>query len=275
LTDQHTRHEEREPDVSVDSLFDGKMVCRQPRQGYRFSLDSILLAHFSPVHNGDSILDMGCGCGIVGLIMMFRWQTLLKELVGLEIQTELAELAGKNGRLNGFDKKYKIVEGDLCTIKASFPAESFSRVVCNPPFYTSGSGRESTDRQSLIARHQVCSSTDQVMAAASWVVKNRGSVCVVFPADRLVELVGSMVTAHLQPKRMQMVYSYPGKKGTARLVLIEAIKNGGPGVTILPPFCIYQKKNGAYTNEMQRLYDGHWEEQGITPENEDHIMNTM
>ncbi len=251
------------------------MVCRQPRQGSRFSLDSILLAHFSAVRQGDTILDMGCGCGIVGLIMMFRWQTLLKELVGLEIQPELAELAGKNGRLNGFDKKYKIVEGDLRTIKASFPAESFSRVVCNPPFYTSGSGRESTDRQSLIARHQVCSSTDQVMAAASWVVKNRGSACVVFPADRLIELVGSMVAAHFQPKRMQMVYSYPGKKRTARLVLIEAIKNGGPGVAILPPFCIYQKKNGAYTNEMQRLYEGHWEEQGITPGNEGHIMNTM
>ena len=82
-----------ELDVSDDSLFDGRMVCRQPRQGYRFSVDSILLAHFSPVQNGDSVLDMGCGCGIVGLIMMFRWQTLLQKLVGLEIQPELAELA--------------------------------------------------------------------------------------------------------------------------------------------------------------------------------------
>jgi tRNA1Val (adenine37-N6)-methyltransferase len=262
LTDQHTRYQGAAgSDVSTDSLFDGEMVCQQPRQGYRFSVDSILLAHFSPIQKGDSVLDLGCGCGIVGLIIMYRWQRVLEEVVGLEIQPELAELAGNNGHLNGFAEKFKVVEGDLRTIKTSFPAESFTRVVCNPPFYTSGSGKESTDRQSLIARHQVCASTEQTMAAAFLVVKNRGSVSVVFPADRLVELTGSMVTAGLQPKRMQMVYSYPGEEGVARLVLIEAIKNGGPGVAILPPFYIYQGKNGMYTDDMQRLYDPHWEEQ--------------
>ena len=262
MTDQHTRHAGAAgSDVSTDSLFDGGLICQQPRQGYRFSLDSILLAHFTPIQNGDSVLDLGCGCGIVGLIIMYRWQTVLQEVVGLEIQPELAEIAGNNGRLNGFIKKFKVVEGDLRTIKTSFPAESFTRVVCNPPFYTTGSGRESTDRQSLIARHQVCASTDQTMAAASLVVKNRGSVSVVFPADRLVELTVSMATAGLQPKRMQMVYNYPGGEGTARLVLIEAIKNGGPGLAILPPFSLYQEKNGTYTYQMQKLYDPNWEEQ--------------
>jgi tRNA1Val (adenine37-N6)-methyltransferase len=258
LADLQTQNEENGLEVSVDSLFAGGMVCRQPRQGYRFSVDSVLLAHFSPVQCGDSVLDLGCGCGIVGLILMFRWQLLLQNLVGLEIQPELAELARENGRLNGFDDKFTIVEGDLRNIKAHFRAESFSRVFCNPPFYTSGSGRENTDRQSLIARHQVCSSTDEVMSAASFVVKNRGSVSVVFPADMLVELFGSMRVASLQPKRMQMVYSYPERHSTARLILVEAIKNGGPGVTVLPPLYIYQEKNGPYSNDMQRMYTPHW-----------------
>ena len=261
--------------MSADSLFGGEMICQQPRQGYRFSVDSILLAHFSPIQNGDNVLDLGCGCGIVGLIIMYRWQTVLQGVVGLEIQPELAELARNNGRLNGFAEKFRVVEGDLRTMKASFPAESFTRVVCNPPFYTSGSGRESTDRQSLIARHQVCASTDQTMAAASLAVKNRGSVSVVFPADRLVELVGAMLTAGLQPKRMQMVYSYPGEKGTARLVLIEAIKNGGPGVAILPPFSIYQEKNGPYTGEMQRMYEPHRGQQRKGAGRKDHVVTTM
>lgn len=259
LADPQIRQEESGGDVSGDSLFAGRMVCRQPRQGYRFSVDAILLAHFSPVQSGDSVLDMGCGCGIVGLILMFRWQKLLQSLVGLEIQPELAKLARENSRLNGFGYQFTIVEGDLRNIKVYFRAESFSRVFCNPPFYTSGSGRESTDRQSLIARHQVCSSTDQAMAAASFVVKNRGSVSVVFPADRLVELFGSMRVANLQPKRMQMVYSYPERQTIAGLVLVEAIKNGGPGITILPPFYMYQGKNGPYSDDMQRMYETHWE----------------
>ena len=274
MTDLDTGKKTLGPDARVDSLFNGHMVCQQPRQGYRFSVDSVLLAHFSPVLNGDSVLDMGCGCGIVGLIILFRWQTLCKKLVGLELQPELAELAEKNGYLNGFDNKYKVIEGDLRKIKSYFPAESFSRVVCNPPFYTHGSGRENADRQMQIARHQVCSSTDQVMAAASWAVRNKGAVSAVFPADRLVELINSMNAANLQPKRMQLVYSYPGQEMRARLVLVEAIKNGGPGLTILPPFYIFQEKNGAHTKEMQRMYDGHWEVMESKAEKEP-ILSTM
>lgn len=275
MADLDTPKNTLEPDARVDSLFDGRMVCQQPRQGYRFSVDSVLLAHFSPVLNGDSVLDMGCGCGIVGLIILFRWQTLCKKVVGLELQPELAKFAENNGRLNGFDNKYKIIEGDLRIIKSYFAAESFTRVVCNPPFYTHGSGRENADRQMQIARHQVCSSTDQVMAAASWAVSNKGAVTVVFPADRLVELIDSMNAANLQPKRMQLVYSYPGQEMTARLVLVEAIKNGGPGLTILPPFYIYRKKNGAYTSEMQRMYDWPWEVVESKSEKEERIMSTM
>jgi tRNA1Val (adenine37-N6)-methyltransferase len=240
-------------DVTVDSLFAGKMICRQPRQGYRFSVDAILLAHFCRVQRGDLILDLGCGCGIIGLILLFRWRMFLSNLIGLEIQPELAELARRNGLLNGLT--YTIIEGDLRNILDYFRAESFCRVVCNPPFYKSSAGRENTDRQSLIARHQVCASTDQVMEAAATVVKNRGWVSVVFPAEGLVELVCAMNAVHLQPKRIQMVYSYPDQGMKAGLVLIEAMKNGGPGVRILPPFYIYRQKNGLYSDEMQKLYD--------------------
>jgi tRNA1Val (adenine37-N6)-methyltransferase len=261
LADLQIRQEEGGLDVSVDSLFSGRLVCRQPRQGYRFSIDAILLAHFSPVRAGDSVLDMGCGCGIIGLILMFRWRMLLHNLVGLELQPELAELARENSRLNGFDHKFTVVEGDLRNIGGHFRAESFTRVFCNPPFYTSESGRENVNRQSQIARHQVCLSTDQAMTAASFVVKNRGSVSVVFPADRLVELFGSMRSADLQPKRMQMVYSYPEQQATARLVLVEAIKNGGPGITILPSFYIYREKNGPCSDDMQRMYEMHGEQE--------------
>ncbi|MDR3631828.1 MAG: methyltransferase [Desulfocapsaceae bacterium] len=250
----------KDENIRVDSLFGGRLVCQQPRYGYRFSIDSILLAHFSSLKCGDSVLDMGCGCGIIGLIMLFRWQMRCQRLVGLEIQPELAALARMNGHLNGFDDKYAVIDGDLRDIKAFFPAESFSRVVCNPPYYVEGSGRESADRQSLIARHQVCSSTDQIMAAAFLAVKNRGTVSVVFPADGLIELICSMVSAGLSPKRIQVVYSYPEPSAAATLVLVEAVKNGGPGTRILPPFYVYHEKNGSYSDTMKSLYDLHWEQ---------------
>ncbi len=246
-------------DVRVDTLFDKKMICLQPKHGYRYSIDSLLLAHFSSVDQGDVILDMGCGCGIIGIIIMFKWQALVKRVVGLELQPELAELARKNGELNGFEPKYSIREGDWRSIRSYFAAETFSRVVCNPPYYTPSSGRVNADRQSLIARHQVCSSTEQVFEAASYVVKNRGVVSIVFPARGFIELVCAMTKVKLQPKRIRPVYSYPEKEASARLVLVEAIKNGGHGIKIHPPLYIYRQKNGPYSDEMQRLYGLHKE----------------
>lgn len=255
MVDRKTLPEAIDNKISIDNLFDGRLACMQPKQGYRYSVDSLLLADFSSVLDNDIILDLGCGCGIVGLIMLFKQKECIKKMIGMELQPELVELAKRNGELNGFGQKYSVVEGDLRTIKDFFPAESFSRVVCNPPFYTSSSGRENTNRQSLIARHQVCSTTDQVVAAASFAVKNKGSVAFVFSADRLVEIFCSMEKVRLQPKRMQTVYSYPGRDANAKLVLIEAIKNGGSGVKINPPLYIYSKKNGPYSSEMQKMYD--------------------
>jgi tRNA1(Val) A37 N6-methylase TrmN6 len=254
LVDQETLPVDIDPAISVDNLFDGRLVCMQPRRGYRYSVDSLLLAHFLSVENDEFVLDLGCGCGIVGLIILFCRQAGIKGVTGLELQPELAELARRNGKLNGFGSRHTVVEGDLRTIKTLFPAESFSRVVCNPPFYLASSGRKNAERQSLIARHQVCTTTDQVIEAASYAVKNRGKVNIVFPAEGLIELVCSMEKMRLEPKRMQMVFSYPERESNAKLVLVEAIKNGGPGVKIQPPFYIYSEKNGPYSDEMQKMY---------------------
>ncbi len=241
-------------DVTVDRLFDGRLVCLQPKRGYRYSVDSLLLAHFATIDNDDRILDIGCGCGIVGLIILCRWQKNLQNVTGLELQPELARLAERNAELNGFDRKYTIRQGDLRSIKSLFAAESFSRIVCNPPFYGSSSGRGNVDRQSLIARHQVCSSTSEISSAASYTVKNKGTVSLVFPAEGLFELLCSFEQAKLQPKRMRMVYSYPEKNLSAKLVLVEAVKNGGPGLKILPPLYIYTEKKGPYSDEMQDIF---------------------
>ncbi len=252
MIDLHSLKKDKE--VTVDTLFDGRLVCLQPRNGYRYSVDSLLLAHFPHIENDDMLLDIGCGCGIVGLIIFFRHQDLVKKVVGLELQPELAKLADRNVVLNGFGDKCSVVEGDLREINTFLGPESFSKVVCNPPFYPNSAGRESTNQQALIARHQICSSTDQVMSAASFAVKNKGCVSVVFPAEGLVELVCSMKKMRLQPKRVQMVFSYPDQETPARLTLVEARKNGGPGIKVLPPLYIYSRKNGDYSDQMQEIY---------------------
>lgn len=240
--------------ISRDSLFDGQLVCYQDKQGYRFSIDAVLLAHFLKVTKEDTILDIGCGCGIIGLLLCYRYRFILHSVNGLELQPELAKLASRNVSENGFDQIMEITCGDLKQIASFYQPESFTSIICNPPFYKGSSGRKSQNSQERIARHQVSTTIDHIIAASSYAVKNRGRVAMIYPALYLSDIVVAMRSTRLEPKRLQLVYSYPSDSQDATLVLIEARKNGGQELSILPPFYIYQQKNGEYTTEMERFY---------------------
>ncbi len=244
--------------ISDDALFDGRLRCQQHRTGYRFSVDAILAAHFSVPSPAAHILDLCGGCGVIGLICLYRWRQHIASLACFELQPLLAALAASNGHRNGFADIMRTVQGDLRRILEYFFAESFSQVICNPPFYRKNSGRTSQDNESFLARHQVQCTLHEVVAAAAAVVKNRGKVIFIYPAQTLPSLFTAFQQCRLVPKRMQSIYSYPG--ASARLVLVEAIKNGGEDLHILPPLYIYESHLGPYREEMQRLYNPDWTE---------------
>ncbi|MDO9068684.1 MAG: methyltransferase, partial [Deltaproteobacteria bacterium] len=138
--------------VSCDTLFSGRVHCLQHQAGYRFSVDAILAAHFSPPSSEAKVLDLGSGCGVIALICLYRWQDQMASVSCLELQPGLAALASRNREMNGFGEKMKVVQGDLRRILDFFPAESFAQVICNPPFYKKNSGRPCQDQESFIAR---------------------------------------------------------------------------------------------------------------------------
>jgi len=237
-----------------DSLFDGELYCVQHRDGYRFSIDPVLLAHFVHLTKDERILDLGAGCGVIGLILLYRFKASISSLVAFEFQAGLAGLARENCEANQFQQQMEVVRGDLRNIKEFLQPESFSSVVCNPPFYTLGSGRKSNNKEAEIARHQVSCTLTEIVSAAAMAVKNRGKVYLVYPAADLGRLLIILGQNHLTAKRLQLVYSYPNPSMKARLLLIEAVKNGGEGMDILAPFYIYDEKNGSYSEAMQQFY---------------------
>ena len=234
-----------------DTLFDGDLACRQHRDGYRFSVDAVLLAHFAAPPSRARVLDIGCGCGVIGLILCYRHPGL--QVMGLELQPKLAELARNNAAANSLADRLQVQEGDLRRISDWLAPESFDCVLTNPPYRRPGSGRVNAGDECAIARHELTADMDDVLAAASFCVKNRGTVTVIYPADRLASLMAILPKYRLTAKRMQAVYSYP-EDTRARLVMVEAVKNGGEGVQILPPFYIYQYVDGPYSPEMAALY---------------------
>ncbi len=240
--------------VTHDTLFDGKLTCLQNRDGYRFSIDSILLAHFAVPVEGDDILDLGAGCGIISLIMAYRWGNILKSITGIEIQDSLVDLARQNIAINKFNKVCRIINEDVKTLVRQIDRESFTRVICNPPFYKPGTGRTSRNRESLLARHQISATLEDFISAAAGAVKNSGSVYFIYPAEGLAELLVLTQKNKLEPKQIRLVYSYPHPDKSAKLVLVKCLKNGGAGVAIMPPLYVYKEKNGDYTSDVERYY---------------------
>jgi len=234
-----------------DALFDGRLVCRQHRDGYRFSVDSVLVAHFCRPQQKDRVLDIGCGCGVIDLILCHRYPEL--QVTGLELQPALAKLARANAAANDFQHRFQVREGDLRQIRALMQPESFDLVVSNPPYRRPGSGRINRDDECAIARHELTADLASVVRAAAFCVRNRGMVVCIYPADRLATLVAALQAHRLVPKRLQPVYSYP-EDDRARLVMVEAVKNGGEGLQLLAPFYIYQYPDGPYSPAMAKLY---------------------
>lgn len=234
-----------------DTLFDGRIRCRQHSSGYRFSLDAVLLGNFITMRPAEKILDLGCGNGIVAFILAYRWPSCL--ITGLEIQPDLVKLARENAAQNNWQERISIMQGDLRQIGKSLTAGQFDWVVSNPPYRKTGTGRTNIEPQQLVARHETMADVASVVKAAAWALKNRGRAAFIYPAVRGAAVLYELKKQGLEPKRMQAVYSYPGS--SAVLLLVEAMKGGGEELTILSPFYVYRAPEGEYSPEMAACYN--------------------
>jgi tRNA1Val (adenine37-N6)-methyltransferase len=216
-------------DESIDDFMDGRLKLIQPRKGYRFSIDAILLSEFVSIKPGDTIVDLGTGCGIIPLVILLR--SRVGYAYGLEIQPVLANQAVRNAALNGFEKKMGVILGDIR--RPPFTRESADVVICNPPYRRRESGRINPDPQRAIARHEIRASLDDILDTARRLLKPKGRLAMVYPASRLVDIIVRLRGFNLEPKRIQVIY--PDIKSEAKLVLIEAAEEGRGGLKFLEP----------------------------------------
>lgn len=241
--------------ITIDAMFSGAVICRQFQDGYRFSVDAVLAGHYHRPAQNETILDLGAGCGIISLILMYRWANRIQHLQALEYQPQLCSLLHENFQANGFEHTCSALQGDVKRILDAVRPESFSLVVCNPPYYPAGSGRKSGTDECSLARHLIAADLDDFTRAAAVAVKNGGTVVFIYPADFFTSLCQSLAQVRLEIKQLQWIYSYPDKTGKAQLVLIKAVKNGGRGCAVNAPFYIYAEPKGAFSHEMQALYE--------------------
>lgn len=250
-------------ETTEDTFFGGRIRVRQHRDGYRFSIDAVILARHAagegplpegggpPIRNPRPrrVLDLGTGCGIIPLILAF--QRPRDRITGVEVQEELARLARENVLANGMADRIEILHQDLKAVTLEAMDGAVDLVVSNPPYRAPGSGRLNRQNQRAVARHEILASLPDVVGAASRVLEISGRFAVIFPADRLASLLSEMRAARIEPKFLRMVHSRSDTR--ARLALAEGMKGGRPGLAVAPPLVLY-RDGGGYTGEAERMF---------------------
>jgi tRNA1Val (adenine37-N6)-methyltransferase len=233
---------------TLDELRPAGLKILQPAEGYRFSLDPVLLAGFARVGKGEAVADLGTGSGVIPLLLAARTQAA--RIVGVERQPAAADRARRSVLLNQLQARVEIVEADLREIKGVLAPQSFDAVLANPPYRSPGSGRRAPDAERAAARHELAGGLGDFLAAAAFLLGDGGRLSLVFLAERLAELLSGMRAAGLEPKRLRCVHSRPGEP--ARLVLVEGRRRGRRGMTVEAPLFVYDGET--YSAEVAAFY---------------------
>jgi tRNA1Val (adenine37-N6)-methyltransferase len=237
---------ERVDDLQVP-LKNGKTLCIIQNPDYFcFGIDAVLIANFARVPKNALVADLGCGCGVIGLLIAAK--TEAAHVTGLEIQSDIADMARRSVRLNGLDEKVAIENIDFNYYNK---ASAFDVVICNPPYKEIGGGLRNPNLHLAIARHEVCCTLCDVIKTSSRILKPGGKLNLIHRPERLADIICKMRENGIEPKRIRLVHPHYNKKPMS--VLIEGAKGGRPKLLFEPPLYVYDNNN-QYTDEIIRMY---------------------
>ena len=236
-------------DERIDDLQRNGYRIIQKKKGFCFGMDAVLLSGFAQVKEGEVAVDLGTGTGIIPILLEAK--TNGKHFTGLEIQEEVAEMAGRSVRLNQLENRVDIVRGDIKEASRLFGKASFDVVTSNPPYMNDNHGLKNPELPKAIARHEGFCTLDDVCREASLLLKSGGRFYMVHRPHRLAEIITALKTYKLEPKRMKLVHPFVDKE--ANMVLIEAVRGGRSMMKVEAPIIVYREP-GVYTREIYDVY---------------------
>ena len=236
-------------DETVDDLMLYNLRLIQKKKGFRFTLDSVLVAHFATVKTGDQIVDLGTGTGVIPLILSARASKT--RITGIEIQEELAEMAVRSVQLNNLTEVIKIIKGDFRGIHKKLGGGIFNLVTGNPPYWSPGEGEVSPVESRAVSRHEITGSIEDVVECAGKLLNYQGRFALIYPVDKMLLLFELLRRFHLEPRKIRFIHSF--RERPARLLLLEARKSAPAELKVMPPLIIYEKP-GQYSPEILAWY---------------------
>lgn len=229
-------------DYTVDSIWSPKIRIRQPAKGYRFALDAVLLAHFLRCSETEDVMEVGCGSGVIG-VMLSHLQRYRK-LTAVEIQPELALLARENFADNNVTNA-EVLEADIRATSGI----TVDLLYSNPPYRKAGEGLLNPQQQKAIARHEIRMTLEDLFAAADRLLKPAGRLSVILPEFRKQDFRALTARSKYYFRELQEVHSFAVEPPAFFLATVSR----APGPFEEYSRIVIYKSQGKYTEEMAEL----------------------
>lgn len=235
----------------IDLLQKEGMKIIQRSDYFSFSLDSLLISEFISLGRGvNKIVELGTGNGAIPLLLSTRTKAKIE---GFEIQEVSADLAKRNIALNNLEDQIGIIHDDMKNWRNYFLPHSQDAVITNPPFFKFHGNHELLNDldQLTLARHEITITLEDLISIGSSLLKDKGYFAMVHRPDRLIDIIELMKKYEIEPKKIRFCHSKADKN--AKILLIEGLKLGSPGLTVLPPL-VTHRDTGGYSQEVLEMF---------------------
>lgn len=242
---------ELKKDERIDDLeYEGLKII-QNKNGFCFGIDAVLLSDFTKeIKKGSKVLDLGTGTGILGILLCKK--TELKNIIGVEIQKDVYDMAQRSIKLNNLEDKFSVINADIKELEKKLELQSFDAIVTNPPYKKDNTGLKNDNEYEIISRHEVKCNLEDVIRVSSKLLKNNGKFFMVHRPERLKDIIINLEKYKMQIKEMRFVYPNMSKK--PNMILIKAVKGARDFLNVQEPLFVYNE-DGTYTDEILKIYN--------------------
>jgi tRNA1Val (adenine37-N6)-methyltransferase len=223
-------------------------IIQNPEK-FCFGMDAVLLSGFAVVKQGERVIDLGTGTGIIPILL--RAKTLGRDFTGLEIQEESADMARRSVAVNGLSRDIQIITGDIKEASTIFGASIFDVVTTNPPYMNDQHGLRNPSLPKAIARHEILCTLEDVLCESAKLLRPGGRFYMVHRPQRLAEIIRMLSKYSLEPKRIKFVHPFVDRE--PNMVLFECTRGGRPQVRIEAPLIVFERP-GVYAREITEIY---------------------
>lgn len=212
------------PDETLDLIEDVQII--QKKDGYRFNTDSLLLSKLSSPKKYSKVLELGTGCGVVSILLLKKCPTI--HVTAVELQEDMAEMAERNVFLNNLNNHITVLHKDIKDLAQLFSSAHFDYIISNPPYRTPSSGHTSPHIGKSASNQELTVTIRDILKISKYLLKIKGRLSLIYPVDRLTDLLTEMRTCRIEPKELQLINA--AGTGKIRFAGIEGIREGNPGL---------------------------------------------